>query len=125
MKVFGRILKWAGIIMLLTLLVSEIAFRLFYCKLLDRWETHLYQPDSVLGYRYQPNKKWSFSNIVYANTCSSNSLGFPGKEFNVRKSQGTFRILIVGNSDDTGFNTNGPLCYSLLLDQYFRDDGLP
>jgi hypothetical protein len=124
MKISVKILKWTVIFTVTILFVCEVSFRLYYKKMLERWESHLYQPDSVLGYRYQPNMKWSFSNIAYSNTCDANSLGFPGKEFTKKKSAGTYRIIVVGNSDDTGFNTNGPLGYSLLLDQYFKKDGL-
>ena len=84
-----------------------------------RWSDFQYQTDTLLGYRYLENSRGSFCDVAFCNDYYFNSYGLPGDEFSPKKERGTYRIIIVGASDDIGFNTNGPLNYISLTNSYF------
>jgi hypothetical protein len=85
----------------------------------------LYVPDTVLGYRYYPDTTFIISNVAFTNSCTTNSFGFPGDEFSLKKKEGVFRILIVGSSDDTGFVSDGSYSYTRRLNKMFDDHHYP
>lgn len=104
------------------LVISEGLLRMTSEKKLSRWTHHNYQVDSLIGYRYIPNSEGTVSNVAYSYSSKINSKGFPGSDFSVKKEGKSFRILVLGSSDDTGLNTNGPLNYVQVLNNYFRDN---
>ena len=122
MKIFLKISKWLTIFMVISFFTIEILLRFTAETTLRRWSDFKYQTDTLLGYRYIPNSTGTCCNIAYNNHYYFNSLGFPGEEFSPVKSQATYRIIIVGESDDVGFNTNGPDNYVKLVNSYFRRD---
>lgn len=85
----------------------------------------VYVPDTVLGYRYYPDTTFIFSNVAFTNSCTTNSLGFPGNDFSPKKQEGIFRILLAGVSDDTGFVSDGSYSYAQRLNQMFQDHHYP
>jgi hypothetical protein len=123
MKPFLKISGLILVSLISMIILTEVALRLT-CKKLIRCSPHMYQTDTLTGYRYQPNAKWTFVNIAIKNACYSNSHGFPGDEFSLKKKEGVYRIIIVGDSNDTGFNTDGPLNYVKLLNKYFQTNNI-
>jgi len=79
--------------------------------------------DSVLGFRYFPNANGTMRFPAYTRNFSINKWGFPGKNFNLEKDSGTYRIALIGTSDDCGLFTNGPLNYASLLEDSLRKTG--
>jgi hypothetical protein len=103
----------------------EIFLRCTCKKKLARWEAMLYVPDETLGYRYYPDTTFVISNVAYTNSCTTNSFGFPGDEFSLKKKEGVFRILIAGFSDDTGFTSDGSYSYTRRLNKMFQEHHYP
>jgi hypothetical protein len=123
-KKLSKIFKWIFLTLVMLFFATEIVLRLTSETTLRRWSDFKYQPDTLLGYRYLPNSKGTFCNIAYTNDYHFNSLGFPGDEFSPVKKQGIYRIIVVGASDDVGFNTNGPNNYVNLINSYFRTNNI-
>lgn len=124
MKKILKIFKWLFLTIVMLFFATEIVLRLTSETTLRRWSDLKYQPDTLLGYRYLPNSKGTFCNIAYTNNYYFNSLGFPGDEFSPVKKQGIYRIILVGASDDVGFNTNGPKNYVNLVNSYFKTNNI-
>lgn len=103
MKLFSR----RFLLFFSLLLLIELAFRVKYSTSLNYWSSFAYKPDTAIGYRYLPNSTGIHRNSVYSRNYSINSIGYPGKEYNLQKKRGTIRIIVVGTSDDTGLSTNG------------------
>lgn len=123
MKIFKITLKILLFIAAL-LLIGETVVRLGGTERLQKWSQCNYQADSILGYRYKPNSSGILRTAGFTNRYKINGYGFPGKPFQASKRPGTFRIIVVGASDENGMNTNGPLNYVSLLEKKFRDEGL-
>ncbi|RNL53949.1 hypothetical protein [Pedobacter jejuensis] len=122
MKIFKITLKTLLVIAAL-LLIGESVIRLRGTEKLQIWSQCNYQADSILGYRYKPNSSGILRTAGFSNRYQINGFGFTGKPFQVIKRPGTFRIIVVGASDENGINTNGPLNYVGLLEKKFRDEG--
>jgi hypothetical protein len=60
---------------------------------------------------------------AYIQHFSINKWGFNGKDFSETKDSGTYRIILLGSSDECGLFTDGPLNYPLLLEQSLRRAG--
>lgn len=105
------------------IIVVEIIFRIEANRqnTLTRWKRHLYQTDSIVGYRYMSDTSWFIQNNAYSKWNHSNSFGFIGDEFTEQKEIGHKRIILVGTSDDAGVNTNGPYSYSIYLEQLLKE----
>jgi len=104
------------------ILLTEITLRITCKQKLLRWDNLPYISDTTLAYRYLPNAKGVFSNVAFSNAYIINNLGFPGEHFDIQKKAGCFRIVIVGNSDEDGIHTDGPLNFFYLLRSYFWEN---
>jgi len=123
-RIIKRIVIVAAIL-ISVILFTELFLRCTCKRKLSRWNAMVYVPDSILGYRYYPDTTFIISNVAFTNSCTTNSLGFPGDEFSPKKKEGVFRILVIGASDDTGFNSNGSYNYVQRLNKMFHDRNYP
>ncbi len=105
---------------LLLLFVSEGLMRLTYKEKFDKYlpSPLNYQPDSITGYRYEPNSTFS----VAGDTVRVNSHGYLGKDFSIEKDSGVFRIVMVGSCELSGvvnfqFYSNPCIYLQELFDQ--------
>jgi hypothetical protein len=85
----------------------------------------VYVPDLTLGYRFPPDTTFIISNVAFTNVCKTNSYGLPGTDFDKQKPEGTYRILLIGNSDDSGFCSDGAYSYVMRLNDMFKKKGYP
>ena len=75
-----------GILILLSIIfLIEIGLRVFAHKKLRRFKTPDYIEDTIIGYRYTPNKEDYIINAAYKNKYKINSDGFNCDEFAVKK----------------------------------------
>jgi len=121
MRILLKIILWGFILVFSIILITEITLRITCKRKLVRWDNLPYIPDTILGHRYMPNAKGTFSNAAFFNTFIINSLGFPWKNFSPKKTR-CFRIIIVGNSDEDGIHTDGSLNFFYLLICYFKEN---
>ncbi|MBJ6367823.1 discoidin domain-containing protein [Snuella sedimenti] len=76
----------------------------------------IYEKDSILGYKYIPHAKdYNSKPAFYSDNVNINSFGYNDPEFSPKKEKGVFRIIIVGSSDECGFETDAPQTYVSLL----------
>ena len=115
--------KVGFLILLSVIFLTEIGLRIFAHEKLRKWKGNEYVKDEKLGYRYRANYEGYFINVAYKNKYKVNSSGFIWDEFKKEKEPGMFRVLLLGNSDDTGINTDGPDCYPRLLQKKFKENG--
>ncbi|MBJ6367822.1 hypothetical protein [Snuella sedimenti] len=115
--------KIGGLVLLSLIIVVEITLRLCCYEKLRKWKGNEYVKDEKLGYRYRANYEGYFINVAYKNKYKVNSSGFIWDEFIEKKESGMFRILLLGNSDDTGINSDGFDCYPRLLQKKFKENG--
>ena len=106
-------------------LLTEIYLRYTCRQKLARWNQAEFVPDPILGYRYKADTSFVLSNTAFSNICKSNSHGFPLPDFERKKKEGFYRILLLGNSDDTGFFSNGSYSYIQFLQNFFEKNNFP
>ncbi len=107
---------------LLTLLIGELACRLFYTTFYDGRPPHLhnlFRPDAVIGYRNRANFEAKWGGVVY----KTNSEGWREElEYQKEKPDNTYRIIILGDSITfgmTGFKYTE--VYAKLLEGLLND----
>ena len=108
---------------------TELVLRTAYH---DRFRTRsyplTYQPDAVIGYRYAPLAHGTICNPSICNGFDINAAGFTGPVYPREKPAGTFRIAVLGTSNDTGIwlGPGGPaIDYLRLLEQRLNGAGVP
>jgi hypothetical protein len=84
-----------------------------------------YIPDRNLGYRYKIDTAFTLSNTAFTNRVQTNSYGFPFPNFEKKKPQGVFRIIIVGTSEETGFWSDGTYGYIQRLQDFLKNKNYP
>lgn len=118
-----RFLTYFFLVILLLPLVLELGLRATSSNKLRRFKRAQYQVDSILGYRYKPNSKGQKVSAAFINKYEINSDGFNWEEFPKVVSKDKFRILFIGDSDETGIESNGVNSYVRLLQKKFRENG--
>ena len=119
-----QLMKYLVILGFILFIASEIFFRCFYTEQLrTRSYPLVYQPDEWVGYRYIPNVE---GRICIPSICKNfkiNNQGFYGYDFDVKKEDSTFRIVVIGASNATGIWMEGDTSYSMKLQELFRNQG--
>lgn len=91
-------------VLTLIFITSEVAIRLLY----PQHTTIKWIPDSTVGKRLSPNQKGAFASPTgeYVTQIEVNSAGFRDSEHALQKSEGVYRILILGDSFVENFQVN-------------------
>lgn len=117
----SRIIKILGILILISGIFLELFFRIFYSEQLKtRNESAAFINDSILGFIPKPNSIEYLYTPSVDNRVQVNSLGFYGKDFNPKKSKGTYRIIVVGDSNETGNYTESNKSFIEICDDMFK-----
>jgi hypothetical protein len=87
-------------------------------------EKDLYQPDcfigdTISGFRLLPHTSCHFQNLYkeYDTDLHTNSLGYRGKEFTIKKDESTKRILLLGDSFALGYGVSDDETIAVKLEQ--------
>lgn len=106
------------------IVVAEVWLRVGYQEQLKTQSYPLvYQPDDSTGYTYRPGTE---ARICIPSICKDfriNNQGYYGPDFSKEKSEGTFRIAIVGSSDASGLWLDTEKNFAMYLQDLFRDNG--
>ncbi|WP_025742486.1 hypothetical protein [Aquimarina pacifica] len=116
-------IKLVFLAFLVMFILIEILLRITSSDQLRQFKRPQYIADSELGYRYLPGAEGYKTTAAFSNKYKINSDGFNWDEFEVEKEPGMFRIALIGASDDTGTDTDGPNCYARLLQKKFKENG--
>lgn len=111
-----KYVKRISLITVILFLLMEIIFRVFMGSELRKWKNPNYKKDKILGYTYLPNSNGVKSNYAFKNKYSINSEGFNWNEFS-KKERDVFRVMLVGTSNMTGIETNGPRNFIKLMQE--------
>lgn len=105
---------------------AELVLRIaWHERLRTRSYPTVYQPDPVLGYRYSPMSHGTVCNPSICNGFDINAAGFTGPVYPREKPAGTFRIAMVGTSNETGIWLGPGVDYLRLMEQRLSDAGTP
>ncbi|MBA0882498.1 hypothetical protein [Flavobacterium undicola] len=115
-------LKIISFVIVLIIVFVEIGLRVFAYKKLRKFEHLEYVANKELGYTYKPNSEGIVVTAAYKNAMKINSIGYCWDEFEETKKKHMYRIIIIGDSDDTGIYTNGPNSYVRLLQEKFLNN---
>ena len=83
---------------------------------------NIYQSDPDLKFEFQPNASGSLVTRDFNVEFVTNSHGFRDKEYEIRKTPETCRILIVGDSFSAGYGVGQENVYSQILEQRLNGD---
>lgn len=110
------------IVILVLVLGGEIYFRIAFKEVLKtRKLPQIYQPDSLLDYKFIPNANSVISLPgIKERKVHINSKGFHCPEFDIDKKPGTYRIIIVGASTSGGIYMDGETDYATRLQTLFN-----
>lgn len=99
----SKLIRLGIFIIILTVISTEYYLRKNWDKLFIYSTTPLiYQPDSVVGFKYIPNMTFYKSGKLF----KINNHGFIGDNFSTSKKEGVFRIAVVGACDISGVLDN-------------------
>lgn len=115
-------LKIISFVVVLIIVFVEIGLRVFAYKKLRKFEHLEYVANKELGYTYKPKSEGIVVNPAYENAMKINSIGYCWDEFEETKKTHMYRIIIIGDSDDTGIYTNGSNNYVRLLQKKFLNN---
>jgi hypothetical protein len=99
---------------LLTLLLAELAFSLIFPVPFSLEKNMYFEPNSYTGYRHRPNAVGAYLNGVEA---MANSRGHRDEEVVAPKPDGTFRILMIGDSFTVGANVEQAEAFPQVLER--------
>lgn len=110
------------IFIFLIILGGEIYFRIAFKEVLKTRKLPLiYQPDSLLDYKFIPNANSVISLPgIKERKVHINSKGFHTPEFDAKKKPGVYRIIIVGASTSGGIYMDGETDYATRLQTLFN-----
>lgn len=117
-----RKLKIISFVIVLIIVFVEIGLRVFAYEKLRKFEHLEYVANKELGYTYKPNSEGIVVTAAYKNAMKINSIGYCWDEFEETKKKHIYRIIVIGDSDDTGICTNGPNNYVRLLQEKFLNN---
>lgn len=113
---FSKIKKKLFITVGLVIIVELFLRICYHQKLATSHFPMIYERDSILGYKYIPHAQdYNRRPIFYSDNININSFGYNDLEFSHQKKKGVFRIIIVGSSEECGFETGAPKTYVSLL----------
>ncbi|TBO44306.1 hypothetical protein [Pedobacter kyonggii] len=120
----NRTFKYIGISLLFFFIVEVFLRFSFHEQLKDRIYPLIYQPDSLIDYRFIPNTHSKISGAgISLKDVYINSKGYSFKEFKSKKQLGVYRIIIVGASSSGNIYMNGRQNYSDKLQKSFDKMG--
>ena len=104
---------------------AEMILRIYFFEQLKTIKKELqYNNDQELGYLPMPNqKRIVFETPGIKNILSTNSHGFYCREFDSLKPPDTYRIALVGSSNESGHFVPGAVNYADLIDERYRKNG--
>ena len=113
-----------ALIAVATITIAEVYLRIAHYEVLKiRQYPQIYQPDSLLGYRYIRNVKGKICIPSICKEFQLNNQGFYGPDFSTNKEEGIFRIILVGASATGGIWLDGNENYSMKLQALFDKNG--
>ena len=123
-KTIFKWLKRLGILVLIVFVGAEVYLRIKYYEQL-KLETYpaIYQPDSTYGYTYIPGAVAEICTPSIEKTIRINSRGYTGPDFKVKKAAGTYRIAVVGVSQEAGIFLEDDSTFAVLMQKRFREEG--
>jgi len=115
--------------LLLLIIIGEVAFRVFFYEQLKTREFDIqYQQDS-LSYLYVPNTMGYLVVPGSNKKFKINNQGFLGSDFDIKKKESVFRIIITGASNITGVwaesDSGGCPNFVFICQDYFQKKNFP
>jgi hypothetical protein len=108
-------------IIITVIILMEIGLRLFYYEQLKSRETSTNRiPDSLKVFNREPNTEEAYITPGVKNRFRSNNLGYVGPDFSMKKKPGTYRIIVIGNSNVVGKQMNGDNNFCIVLQKIFH-----
>lgn len=112
-----------GVSLLTAVVLGEVFFRIaYYEQLKIRSYPSIYQPDKSLSYRYIPEKEANICIPSISKSFVVNKNGYYGPSFELQKTEGTFRIAIIGSSEASGIWLDTDTNFSMKLQRHFIDN---
>ncbi len=103
---------------IVTLLIAELAFSLFYPVPFSLERNMYYEPDPYTGFRHRPLAEGTYLNGIRA---AANSRGQRDDEVEIPKPPDVFRIMAIGDSFTAGANVEQSEAYPEVLERLLND----
>lgn len=104
---------------LLTVLVIEVGFNLFHPIPFSIERSMYFEPNQYTGYKLKPNSTGYFRNEI---TAQANKHGHRDDFVPLKKPDGVFRILLLGDSFTVGANVRQSQTYAAILEKSLNDN---
>ena len=105
----------------LSLLFAEFVVRLVIPQDVDSF-LNIYQSDPKLKFRFQSNASGTLVSSEFNVEFVTNSHGFRDREYEMSRTPGTCRVLVVGDSFSVGFGVGQEKVYSEILERSLNSE---